>query len=177
MSGPVLIGIWAVGQDDKGRYTVIGHDSGLPWRLPADLKRVKALTMGKPLIMGRKTFESLPKLLPGRRHIVLTRDKDWRAEGVEVAHTPDDAVAIAHADGAFDEIIIFGGAQIYALFWDRFDRLETTLVHARTEGDTFIPPRDQTDWDDHIGDHFEADGDLPAFTFHTLTRPEGWSAP
>ena len=177
MSRPRLIGIWAVGQDDKGRYRVIGREGDLPWRLPADLKRVKALTMGKPLIMGRKTFESLPKLLPGRRHIVLTHDKDWRADGAEVAHSPDEAIAIAHANGAFPEIIIFGGAQIYALFWDRFDRLETTQVHAQTCGDTFIPLIDQADWDVHIGDHFETEGDRPAFTFHTLTRPQGWSAP
>ncbi|WP_420384540.1 dihydrofolate reductase [Novosphingobium sp.] len=168
-----MIGVWAVGLNENGTYTVLGNDGDLPWHLPADLKRVKALTMGKPLIMGRKTFESLPKLLPGRRHIVLTRDRNWHSEGAEVAHTADASVGLAYAGGQYPEVIIFGGAQIYTLFWDRMDRAEITLVHARTEGDAFIPPSDPAEWVDQIGEHFEADGDRPAFTFHSLTRPDG----
>lgn len=123
-----------VARADNG---VIGRDGGLPWRLPEDLKRFKALTTGRPMIMGRKTFESLPGLLPGRRHIVLTRDAGWSAEGAEVAHTPDAALALA---GEVEEVAVIGGAEIFALFMDRADRIELTEVHRRIEGDTHMPP-------------------------------------
>src|SRR6187402_884084 len=98
---------------------VIGRDNKLPWHLPADLKHFKALTAGKPMIMGRRTFESLPGLLPGRRHIVLTRDRGWSAPGTEVAH--DVAGALALVDG--DAVSVIGGAEIFALFLDRADRI------------------------------------------------------
>ena len=87
---------------------VIGRDGGMPWHLPADLRRFKALTMGTPMIMGRKTFDSFPSPLPGRRHIVLTRDRDWSGVGAEVAHTPDDALALAGPG----EIAVIGGAEV-----------------------------------------------------------------
>ena len=90
----------------------IGNEGDLPWRLPADLKRFKALTMGKPMVMGRKTFESLPGLLPGRRHIVLTRDRDWEADGVEVVHGIGGALIKAGEP----EVTVIGGAEIFALF-------------------------------------------------------------
>ena len=144
---------------------VIGRDGSLPWHIPADLKRFKALTMGKPMIMGRKTFESLPGLLPGRRHIVLTRDAGWQAEGAEVANSTGDALREA-GDG---DVAIIGGAQIYALFLPLANRIELTEVHAEVEGDTLMP---------HIGDEWEeiareshdaADG-RPAFSFVTLER-------
>src|SRR5690606_15796288 len=90
----------------------IGRDNALPWRIPADLKRFKALTMGKPMIMGRKTFDSFPRSLPGRRHIVLTRDTAWQAEGAEPVHSLAEARAAA-GDG---EVAVIGGAEIYALF-------------------------------------------------------------
>src|SRR3546814_8127820 len=103
----------------------ICRDGKLPWHLPADLKRFKALTMGRPMIMGRKTFESFPAPLPGRRHIVLTRDLDWSAEGAEPAHTPGQALRLTGGDAA-----VIGGAQVFALFLDRAERIELTEVHA-----------------------------------------------
>jgi dihydrofolate reductase len=123
-----------VARADNG---VIGHDGGLPWRLPEDLKRFKAMTMGKPMVMGRKTFESFPKPLPGRRHIVLTRDPAWAAEGAEVVRSVAEAIATA---GDVDEIAVIGGADIFALFLPCADRVELTEVHRDVEGDTRMPP-------------------------------------
>lgn len=114
---------------------VIGKDGGLPWRLSEDLKRFKALTMGAPMIMGRKTFESLPKLLPGRRHIVLTRG-DWQADGAEVARTVEEALTLVGGPRAS----VIGGAEIYRLFLPVADRIELTEVYGRPDGDTVIPP-------------------------------------
>jgi dihydrofolate reductase len=123
-----------VARADNG---VIGRDGGLPWQLPEDLKRFKALTMGKPMIMGRKTFESLPGRLPGRRHIVLTRDPAWSAEGAEAAATPEDALALA---GDAEELAVIGGAEVFALFMAQAHRIELTEVHRIVEGDTKMPP-------------------------------------
>mgnify|MGYP001614166150 CR=1 FL=1 len=114
---------------------VIGWDGALPWHIPEDLKRFKALTMGAPMIMGRKTFESLPKLLPGRRHIVLTRGA-WWAEGAEVAHSVEEALALV--GGA--RVSIVGGADIFRIFEPLADRIELTEVHGSPEGDTVVPP-------------------------------------
>ena len=119
---------------------IIGRDGQLPWRLSEDLKRFKAMTMGKPMVMGRKTFESFPAPLPGRRHIVLTRDANWQADGAEVVHSVDEAIAIA---GAVDDIAVIGGAQIYALFMDLADTIELTEVHRTIDGDTKMPPLGQ----------------------------------
>lgn len=119
---------------------VIGRDGALPWRIPADLKRFRALTMDKPMIMGRRTFESLPGLLPGRRHIVLTRG-DWRAEGAEVAHDVDVALVLAGT-----HVSVIGGAEIFALFEPIADRWELTEVHAEVEGDVTMPAPDFARW-------------------------------
>jgi dihydrofolate reductase len=146
----------------------IGKDGDLPWRLPADLKRFKALTMGKPMIMGRKTFESLPGLLPGRRHIVLTRDAGWSAEGAEVAATLDDALALA-GDGT---IAIIGGAAIFAAFLPRADRVELTQIHADYEGDTFMPPLGPG-WEEIAREDHAADDPYPAFSFLTYNKAAG----
>ena len=143
----------------------IGRDNTLPWHISADLKRFKALTMGKPMIMGRKTFESFPKLLPGRRHIVLTRDPDWRAEGVEVVHTADDALALA-GEG---EVAIVGGAEINALFLPRAQRVELTEVHADYPGDTHMPPLDDS-WREVFREEHPAEDGRSAFAFVTLKR-------
>jgi dihydrofolate reductase len=132
MSKPRIV--FHVARADNG---VIGRDGGLPWRLPEDLKRFKKLTLGKPMIMGRKTFESLPGILPGRRHIVLTRDANWSAEGAEVVTTPDEALALA---GEVEEVAVIGGAEIFTLFLDRADRVELTEIHRIVEGDTTMPP-------------------------------------
>ena len=113
----------------------IGKDGTLPWHLPEDLKRFKALTMGTPMIMGRKTFESLPKLLPHRRHIVVTRDTQWQAEGAETAGDAESALALA-GEG---RVSVIGGAEIFRLFADCADRVELTEVHGSPEGDTFLP--------------------------------------
>lgn len=126
--------VFHVARADNG---VIGRDGGLPWRLPEDLKRFKAMTMGKPMVMGRKTFESLPRRLPGRRHIVLTRDPDWRAEGAEVVHSVAEAIAAA---GDVENVAVIGGAEIFALFMADADRIELTEVHRSVEGETRMPP-------------------------------------
>ena len=144
---------------------VIGRDGGLPWRLPADLKRFKAQTMGKPMIMGRKTFESFPAPLPGRRHIVLTRDASWSAPGAEVAPDVDAAIALA----AVPEIAVIGGAQIFALFLPRADRIELTEVHASPAGDAVVPAF--VGWREVAREDRPAEGELPAYSFVTLERP------
>jgi dihydrofolate reductase len=144
---------------------VIGADGDLPWRLPADLKRFKALTMGKPMVMGRKTFESFPAPLPGRRHIVLTRDRNWQAEGAETAHTPDEALALA-ADAP--EIAIIGGAEVFALYRDAATRIELTEIHAEPAGDATVPPF--ADWHETAREDHPAEGTRPAYSFVTLTR-------
>jgi dihydrofolate reductase len=143
---------------------VIGRDGGLPWHLPADLKRFKALTMGKPMIMGRKTFESFPSPLPGRRHIVLTRDRGWTADGAEVAHSVDEALALAGHDAA-----VIGGAEVFALLLDRADRVELTEIHAAPEGDATVPAF--SGWRETAREDHAADGDRPAYSFVTLTKP------
>lgn len=143
----------------------IGKDGGLPWRLPSDLKRFKALTMGKPMIMGRKTFDSLPGLLPGRRHIVITRDRAWRAEGAEVAHSLEDAIALADAP----EVAVIGGGEIYALALPHADRIELTEVKASVIGDTSMPPLGEG-WQETFREEHPAEGDRPAFAFVTLHR-------
>ncbi len=123
-----------VARADNG---VIGNKGDLPWRIPEDLKHFKARTMGKPMVMGRKTFESLPGLLPGRRHIVITRDTAWRAEGAEVAHDAEGALALA---GDVPEVAVIGGAEIYRLFLPLAKKIELTEVHRSPEGDTKMPP-------------------------------------
>jgi len=143
---------------------VIGRDGRLPWHLPADLKRFKAQTIGRPMIMGRKTFESFPSPLPGRRHIVLTRDRDWTAAGAEVAHSVDEALALAGDDAA-----VIGGAEVFALFLDRAERVELTEVHAEPEGDAAVPAFG--DWRETAREDHPAEGERPAYSFVTLTRP------
>ncbi|MCD2314587.1 dihydrofolate reductase [Sphingomonas sp. IC-11] len=142
---------------------VIGRDGGLPWHLPADLKRFKAQTIGRPMIMGRKTFESFPAPLPGRRHIVLTRDRAWSAEGAEVVHGRAEALAAAGED-----VAVIGGADVFALFLDLADRVELTEVHAAPAGDTIVPPF--TGWREAGREDHPAVGDRPAYSFVTLVR-------
>lgn len=125
---------------------VIGRDGGLPWRLSTDMKRFKATTMGKPVVMGRKTWESFPKRpLPGRHNIVITRDRDFRAQGADVVFSLDEALALARADGAAEASVI-GGGEIYAQALPLADRLDVTHVLARIEGDTRFPPIDAETW-------------------------------
>ena len=152
-----------VARADNG---VIGHDGGLPWRLPADLKHFKALTLGHPMIMGRKTFDSLPGLLPGRRHIVLTRDPQWAGEGAETA--PDMASAIQIADAS--PVMVIGGAEIYRLFLPVATRIELTEVHIEAQGDVAIPYPDPAQWQETARAMHPAQGDAPACSFVTFHR-------
>ncbi|MDP1028369.1 dihydrofolate reductase [Sphingomonas sp. KR1UV-12] len=141
---------------------VIGVDGRLPWHLPADLKRFKAQTLGRAMVMGRKTFDSFPAPLPGRRHIVLTRDPHWFAPGAEVAHSPAEALALAG-----DDVAVIGGAEVFALFTP--DRIELTEVHAAPEGDAVVPAF--TGWREVAReDHPGAEG-RPAYSFVTLVAP------
>ncbi|MBX3580588.1 MAG: dihydrofolate reductase [Rhizobiaceae bacterium] len=130
---------------------VIGREGGLPWKLSTDLKRFKEGTMGKPIIMGRKTWESFPKRpLPGRLNIVVTRDKTYRAEGGETAQSLDDAIHLAtiraRCMASVDEICVIGGGQIYAQALPLADRLYVTHVLANIDGDTVFPPIDGAVW-------------------------------
>lgn len=145
---------------------VIGKDGDLPWRLPADLKHFKALTLGHPMVMGRKTFDSLPGLLPGRRHIVLTRDAAWTGEGAETAHSPQDAIAKVAAP----TVTVIGGAEIYGLFLPRAHRIELTEVHVDAAGDTYIPYPDPADWQESARQDHPAENGRPAYSFVTFRR-------
>lgn len=123
------------------RNGVIGIDGRLPWRIPADLKRFKALTLGGTLVMGRKTYETIGRPLPGRTSVVVTRQPDWTAEGVLVAHTLEDALAQIVGDGW-----VAGGGEIYAAAMPYADRLELTEVDEEPEGDTLFPEWNRGDW-------------------------------
>jgi len=145
---------------------VIGRNGTLPWHIPADLKHFKAVTLGTPMIMGRKTFESLPGLLPGRRHIVLTRDTGWAAEGAETVRTVEQALATA----ASGRVSIIGGAEVFQLFEPLSTGVELTEVHAVIEGDTVMPPFDSRRWRETARELHSAEGEAPAFSFVTLVR-------
>ncbi|MEY3906513.1 MAG: hypothetical protein RIR59_1336 [Pseudomonadota bacterium] len=160
MNRPEIILI--VARADNG---VIGIDGKLPWHLPADLRRFKQLTIGAPMIMGRKTFDSLPGLLPDRRHIVLTRNTDWDEDGAETAQSVEDAMRLANAP----HVSVIGGAEIYRLFLPRADRIELTEVHVEALGDTRLDPFGD-DWQEIARDAHPAEGDRPAFDFVTLKR-------
>ena len=151
-----------VARADNG---AIGRGGKLPWHLPADLRRFKALTMGRPMIMGRKTFESLGKALPGRLHIVLTRDSTWAQTDADVARTPREAVEIA-GDG---RIWVIGGAEVFAAFLPFANRIELTEVHADIAGDTFMPAPGP-EWREVSREDHAAEGDRPAYSFVTLER-------
>jgi dihydrofolate reductase len=144
----MLVGIYAAVADNG----VIGRDGGLPWRLSSDLKRFKSDTMGKPIVMGRKTWESFPKRpLPGRLNIVITRDRAYRAEGAEVVASLGDALTLASAKGrcmpGADEICIVGGGEVYRQAISVADRLHLTHVLAEPEGDTLFPYVDPQIWE------------------------------
>jgi len=128
---------------------VIGRNNGLPWHLPQDLRYFKQVTMGKPIVMGRKTFESIGRPLPGRSNIVISRNITFSAAGVRIVATLDEAISladdIAQTDGAA-EVVVIGGAEIYRLAMPRAQRLYLTEVHAIVEGDAMLPPIHWPDW-------------------------------
>jgi dihydrofolate reductase len=151
----------------RAQNGVIGRGRALPWHIPADLKRFKAITMGTAMVMGRKTFESLPGLLPGRRHIVLTRDAEWEAAGAEVVHSVGDAL-VAAGD---DPVSVIGGAEVFALFLPFADSVELTDVLADIEGDTLIPdPRADAEWEESEVEVHPPENGRPGFRFVTLKR-------
>jgi dihydrofolate reductase len=156
------------------RNRVIGADGDMPWHLPADLKRFKAITLGKPMVMGRKTFEAIGRPLPGRRTIVVTRDRSWHADGVDVAADLDTALAMAAemapGGAAPEEIIIAGGGQIYAQAIGRADRLRLTWIEVDPEGDTLFPEVDVSIWQEVERESHPVDGDRPAHDFVDYSR-------
>ena len=148
---------------------VIGRDGQMPWHIPGDLKRFKALTMGSAMIMGRKTFDSLPGLLPGRRHIVLTRDALWRSEGAEVAHDADAALALALAGD--EAVSVIGGAAVFALFEPLADRIELTEVLAEVAGDVSMPDlRSSERWREVASEDHAPTAATPAWRTVSLVR-------
>ncbi|HEV7714442.1 MAG TPA: dihydrofolate reductase [Steroidobacteraceae bacterium] len=160
---------------------VIGRDNAMPWRLPDDLKRFKALTLGKAMLMGRKTFDSIGRPLPGRTSMVLTRDPAWRAEGVLVVHTVDEAFErlrelteanTAGADQKMDaELCAVGGAELYRLVMPVARRIYLTRIHATIEGDTVFPPIDPAQWrETERTEHPADERHAYAMTFSTLER-------
>ena len=143
----------------------IGAGGALPWRIPNDLKRFKALTMGQPMIMGRKTFDSLGRLLPGRRHIVLTRSPAWRADGAEVARDVNEALDLVRNS----DVTVIGGAEVYRVMLPHTTRIELTEVHAEFPGDTFVEPLGP-EWREVAREDHPGAGAVPAFSFVTLER-------
>ena len=148
----------------KATNNVIGRNNKLPWYLPNDLKYFKQVTFGKPVIMGRKTWESLKGPLPGRTNIVITRQPAYQAEGAKVVATVDDAITMAE-NVAFiegqEEAVIMGGAEIYALALAQTQRLYLTEVHAEVDGDTFFPEYDKGEWEEIAREDFPAEGPNP----------------
>lgn len=146
---------------------VIGRDNGLPWHLPDDLRRFKALTLGHAVLMGRRTYESIGKALPDRRNIVLTHHSDWSAPGCEAAATPAAALALAGEATPF----VIGGAEVFSAFWPMVGRLELTEVHAAPEGDVRLLGFDRRAWREIAREEHAADArHAVPFSFVTLVR-------
>lgn len=157
------------------RNRVIGDGEKLLWHLPGDLPRVKGLTMGRPLIMGRRTYLSIGRPLPGRASIVLTRQQDWQADGVITASDLDDAIAkaadwIDQDQDRKKEIIIFGGGEIYSAFLPRTDRIDLTEIDLAPEGDAKFPELSSNEWVETRRQDMPQDGDVPAHSFVQLER-------
>ena len=161
---PELVGIAAV-----ARNGVIGADGDIPWRIPADWRRFRALTTGHTLVMGRKTYDSIGRPLPGRTTIVVTRDRMWRGEGVLTAPTVDWALDDAAAREP-ETVWVAGGGEVYAATWDRLDRLELTEVALEPSGSVRLPDVDPGTWRETAREeHDEADG-RPAYAFVSYVR-------
>lgn len=150
------------------RNRLIGRDGRLPWRLPADLAHFKRLTLGKPVLMGRRTFESIGRPLPGRHNIVLSRDPRFTAEGCTVVHGLDAGLLAA---GSAPELMVIGGASVYAQCLPRAERMYLTLVEAEDEGDVFFPAWVPGEWRETAREaHGSGDGNEHGFSFVTLER-------
>jgi len=157
-----------------GDNFVIGREGQLPWRLKSDLQHFRKLTLNRPVIMGRKTHESIGKVLPGRTNIVLTRDLTWVAPGAALATSLDAALSFARSDAAkrgVDEIMVIGGSDIFSATMPMADRLEITHVHASPEGDTVFPLIDPEVWQEQSRqDHFAGPDDDFSFAVATYLR-------
>lgn len=147
---------------------VIGARGDLPWRLSDDLKRFKAITMGKPIVMGRKTWDSIGRPLPGRQNIVVTRQADFAADGCDIVASKKEAIAVT---GGAEEVMVIGGSQVYELFLPDAERLYLTRVHAEVEGDAFFPEIDESEWL-LVNDELHTANDRNAFdySFRTYER-------
>ena len=151
-----------------GRNRVIGADNALPWDLPADMKRFRQLTMGKPIIMGRKTFESIGKALPGRVNIVMTRDADLRAEGCVVVHSPEEALRAA---GDVPEAVVIGGGSIFGQFLPMAQRMYLTMIDKDFQGEAVFPEFDADDWrESERRDCAPDEKNAYSYTFLTLEK-------
>jgi len=149
---------------------VIGVDGELPWKISDDLKRFKALTMGKPIVMGRLTWESIGRPLPGRQNIVISRQADFLADGCDVVVSPAAALASA---GDAPEIMVIGGSQIYELFLPKAGRLHMTRVQTEIDGDAFFPEISESDWElVNVEAHEASDKNEFAFDFRTYERKD-----
>jgi len=152
----------------------IGRHNELPWRLPEDLKFFKRVTLGHPIVMGRNTFESIGRPLPGRTNIVVTGNRQWRVDGIEVAHSLEDALAVGSQSArqmGVSSVMVIGGAEIYRQVLPFAKRLHITEVHAEVEGDAFFPELDKYQWSEIERISFDADNNNPyAYSFVTLIR-------
>lgn len=168
MADPHLTLVVAAADND-----VIGRGDALPWHLPEDLKHFKRRTMGKPVLMGRRTFSSIGRPLPGRSNIVITRNAMFSAPGVRVVNSLREALHIAQdialIDGS-EEIMVIGGAEIYAQCLPRASRISLTRVHVSPEGDTHLPPIDWSQWTETVRVEWVGDHAQPACTFLEYTR-------
>jgi dihydrofolate reductase len=166
----------------QSQNRVIGNNNKLPWYLPEDLKYFKRVTLGKPIIMGRKTFESIGRPLPGRTNIIITRNPDWTHDGagVRVVHSLQQAIELAESlalVNGFEESLVIGGAEIYALALPQADRLYLTQVHAEVQGDAHFPPLDPTQWREMAREDFSAIEPNPYdYSFIVLDRAGGKTA-
>lgn len=150
------------------RNRLIGRDNSLPWRLPADLRHFKRITMGKPVLMGRKTYESIGKPLPGRENIVVTRNEGFSAPGCKVVYSIDEA--LEHAS-QHDEVMVIGGSNFYEQLLPRADRLYLTLIDAVFDGDAWFPAWDDANWREIESEAHPADDNHPyGYRFVTLER-------
>jgi dihydrofolate reductase len=160
---PALVAVVAMAENG-----VIGRDGTLPWRLSADLRRFRSLTVGRPVLMGRRTWESLGRPLPDRHNIVLTRDPGWTAPGTSTVHSLDEALAAA---GDAPELMVIGGADVYRQCWPLLRRIELTRVHAAPAGDTRLTGVDWSGWEVVASEHHVADDrNDHDFSFETLRR-------
>jgi dihydrofolate reductase len=150
----------------RAANNVIGANGAMPWHIPADMRHFKQITKARPMIMGRKTFDSLPGILPGRRHIVLTHDRNWEEDGAEPVYSVEEALRVANGP----HVCVIGGAEIYRLFLPLADRIELTEIALMPNGDTHIEPFDPKAWSETARIKNPAEGQCPAFDFVTLQR-------